>query len=112
MQRQALENSLDDVQRELIQARAEKTEAAGSKAVLETKVEDLQVNFDTLCCFVFFVGGKSFFVFRLGCTTVIVRFFSSAFSICIQLLYAKKSGFVVIYPDCHLAAVTTIPPRK
>lgn len=62
MQRQALENSLDDVQRELIQARAEKTEAAGSKAVLETKVEDLQVNFDTVV--VFFCGWEEFFRFQ------------------------------------------------
>ncbi|PVD34614.1 hypothetical protein C0Q70_05890 [Pomacea canaliculata] len=46
--RQALENSLDDVQRELIQARAEKTEAAGSKAVLDTKVEDLQLQLSRL----------------------------------------------------------------
>nr|KAG5688790.1 hypothetical protein BaRGS_033274 [Batillaria attramentaria] len=41
--RQALETSLDEVQRELIQARAEKSEAVRNHAAMETKVEDLQM---------------------------------------------------------------------
>lgn len=41
--RQALEMSLDDVQRELIQAKAEKAEAVRNQAAADTKAEDFQM---------------------------------------------------------------------
>ncbi|XP_076467879.1 uncharacterized protein LOC143298797 isoform X2 [Babylonia areolata] len=41
--RQALETSLDDVQRELVQAKAERSEALRNQAATETKAEDLQL---------------------------------------------------------------------
>ena len=42
-QRQALETSLDDVQKELIETRTEKNEMVRQMAVMETKIDDLQV---------------------------------------------------------------------
>ena len=42
-QRQALETSLDDVQRELVRVKGEQSEAVRSQAATETKADDLQV---------------------------------------------------------------------